>query len=86
MSDLDVFKAMLDRAGIPYTHEKVENVAETGHSPALPAGSQMVTVAANWSYDNDGGAEQPLPGGYSGFFTEIIFGPDGALLAVWAWE
>lgn len=86
-TDLETVKAMLDRARIPYKHDKVDDVSETGHSAALPDGSEVVSVAGNFTYGGeDGGVEQPYPGGYPGFWSELYFDADGALIAVWAWE
>ena len=88
MSDLETIKEMLDRAGIPYKGDRVEETAATGHSAALPDGSQFVSIAGQYFIDEpDGeGREQPYPGGYSGFWSELIFDAEGALIAVWAWE
>lgn len=90
MTDLEAFTAMLTRAGIPYRSGVIADVSATGHSAAVPVGSTSVTVPSNWvtgwQEDREERGEQPYSGGYSGFFAEAVFGPDGALLAVWAWE
>lgn len=80
MTDIETIRAMLDRARIGYTEEPVPPRPETGHRPIVPEGCVALAVEGN-------GAEwQPFPGGYPGFLSELVFGPDGALLAVWAWE
>jgi hypothetical protein len=77
MTDLEMFKAMLDRARIEFS----ERASTPNDGPqaerALPPGSLVLTI------DGD---HQPRPGGYRGFESDVAFGPDGVLLAVWAWE
>lgn len=75
MSDLDAFRAMLDQARIPYSEAPTQRSGT--HTPEMRDGCVSISIEAN---------EQPLSGGYSGFGTEVVFGPDGSLLAVWAWE
>lgn len=73
-TDLDVFRSMLDRVRIPHREAPTQ---QSIHTPDGLDGCVSINIEAN---------EQPSPGGYFGFGTEVVFGPDGALLAVWAWE
>ena len=71
MSDLDDFRAMLDRFGVGYTNLSI------GDNPAgLDPGSTWVNLVAH-----EGGVL-----GYSDFFCEWLFDPSGAFVKVGVWE
>lgn len=83
---------MLDRAGIPYRTEPISLARLSLSRGAQLEGSTVLMIASQEGFifdelepDQPTG-NQPIPGGYSGFFSEIVFGPDGNLLAIWAWE
>lgn len=75
MTDFEKLAAMLDKAGIGWVRH---DLTRSG----MDEGSFVVHVGD----DRDSQLSQPYDGGYIGFYTEIAFGPDGSLLAVWAYE
>lgn len=79
-TDLDAHLAMLTRAGIPYEVD----VNDRRELPR-PDGATSVWVHSS-AYSASRALRQPHPGGYTGFTTETVFTPEGALWAVWAWE
>jgi hypothetical protein len=79
VTDRETFLAMLDRAGIPH-REAPPGRGENG----TPEGATAIQVGDLSWFDEP--RRQPLCGGYSGFFSELVFAGDGHLLAVWAWE
>lgn len=80
VSDLEQVVAMLTRASIPFhTHLAVSR--STVDAP--PEGSTLLYIREG---EEPPYTEQPHRGGYTGFWTEMVFDPDGALWAVWAWE
>ena len=79
MTDKEAFIAMLDKAGIPWEYQEI---SRQGLEEQLPEGSTAITINSNGGGDK----VQPYTGGYSYFFTEVVFGPAGNLLAVWSWE
>jgi hypothetical protein len=83
--DLEMFRAMLARARIPH-EEGPTQTAETTQRSAVPEGSTSIRTPGEAPWWGSGAEPQPYPGGYSGFFAEAVFGPDGTLLAIWAWE
>jgi hypothetical protein len=81
MSDREQFVAMLDRAGIPH----LEHPTEREFAPA----DALSVECGDLSYLDKRPRplkHQPFPGGYDGFYAEMVFASDGNLLAVWAWE
>ena len=72
MSDLKTFRAMLATAGIVFTEQVVQQADQYTR-----AGDVVVRIRVR---------DQQADFGYLGFFTDAVFGPDGALLKIGAWE
>ena len=86
MNDKEAIIAMLDKARIPWEPDDLTN--RNLHADGLPAGAASLRVGNGMGTVDEMGARrrQPYDGGYLYFWSEFVFGPDGDLLAVWAWE
>lgn len=76
MTDHEILRAMLQRAGIVFE----DNVIEKDGPPyrADRRGDLQIIIRVDSS--------QPVYLGYSEFYSEMLFNPDGSLKAVGAWE
>lgn len=88
MTDRETIIEILDRVGIPRRTGELD--ADRVERAKLPEGSTSIDVGNLLVRDPESGSveyrDQPYDGGYGGFYSEFVFGPDGNLLAVWAWE
>ena len=90
MTDLDVLRAMLTRAGVIFTEER--RTADPAHPylADVPAGTTLeIEEGRSEGGDDDGAASAPARPrnyGYSGFAAEFYFDEHGALFGVGAWE
>ena len=91
VTDLDVLRAMLTRAGVIFTEERRTHDPKHPYLADVPAGTTLeVEEGRDLSAEDDNGAiaEPPRPRnyGYSGFSAEFYFDASGALVGVGAWE
>lgn len=76
MNDYQTIMAILDKAHIPYLRDITPDPGDCGVT--LPHGATSIHTA--------GLGMQPHEGGTPGNTVELVFGPDRALIAIWAWE
>lgn len=82
-TDREVMIAMLDRAQVPW---RTDDMTDRKLVPeSVPLGSTSLSVGNGIGNDLEYRG-QPHDGGYPGFWSEIVFDPEGKLIAVWAWE
>lgn len=91
LTDLDVLRAMLNRAGVVFTEERRTHDPAHPYLPDVPGGITLEVEEGREVYagDDDGvaiGPPRPRNYGYSGFSAEFYFDEHGALFGVGAWE
>lgn len=79
-SDKGSLTTMLVAAGISYIE------LATDIRRGVPANSTSFIIGDYIDNTDKRFMGQTYRGGYSGFFTEMVFDPEGTLIAVWAWE
>lgn len=91
VTDLDVLRAMLTRAGVVFIEEPRTHDPAHPYLADVPAGT---TLEVEEGCDRYAGADdgvavrppRPRNYGYSGFSAEFYFDAQGALCGVGAWE
>jgi hypothetical protein len=79
MTDLQTTTAMLARAGIGFEIETTrENGTASANGSELPRGMTLTTTRVD--------EDTKRSFGYYGFYCELYFDSDGALVGVGAWE
>jgi hypothetical protein len=91
VTDLDVLRAMLGRAGVIFTEERRTPDPAHPYLADVPAGTTLeVEEGRDLDAEDDhavaAGPPRPRNYGYSGFSAEFYFDEDGALVGVGAWE
>jgi hypothetical protein len=87
LSDIERVMAMLNRANIPYEHDRVSRGDDWfPRTDGLPDTIQRLNLNPPENEAGTGYKHQPFDGGYMGFYAELVFDVDGALIAIWAWE
>lgn len=81
MTDLESIRTMLDKAGLEYTQSVSAQTNENAYGLDM-AGDILVTMGG----EDRAGRWDVSTHGYSGFYAEFVFHPDGRLKAVGAWE
>lgn len=78
MTDVEVIRAMFDKAGVPFSEH--EHVCEPYGRKSVSCGATLTTITV------DADAPTHATSGYGGFAATLSFREDGSLHDIGAWE